>query len=74
MVYIGTLEVDGVNKLYISSVPADTTEDYIFEDNSMYVECSRNGKKDHTVAKNEMNVLRNILTRAGVGHGQITLE
>jgi hypothetical protein len=71
MIYIGALEDNKVNRLYISSVPVD---DPHFDTESVLADCSPRGRTDWSAAMLDVRILRNKLSNGGVPHNLITMD
>ena len=70
-IYIGVLEDNGINRLYISSVPV---EDERFEGESVFADCSPHGRKNLATAKTDLRILRNKLTNGDIPNKLIVME
>jgi len=58
--FIGLIEINKVNHIYISSVPVDTEE---FENNHILSRCSH--PTDMQTATGDLNIVRNVLNNGG---------
>jgi hypothetical protein len=69
--YIGIIENEGINRLYISSVPVD---DDRFETESVLADCSPRGLKNTEAAMLDLRILRNKLTNGDIPNKLIVME
>lgn len=69
--YIGIIEDEGKNRLYISSVP---TGDDRFETESVLADCSEFGQRSFTGAKTDLRILENKLRNAGILPSQVITD
>lgn len=70
-IHIGVIENEGINRLYISSVPVD---DDRFESESVLADCSPRGRKNTEAAMLDLRILRNKLTNGDIPNKLIVME